>query len=59
MAFAPNPSSNLVIGASNLSASGEHSFFPGVITDVAVYDTALDFHTIQSHFMTMMTGDSM
>jgi hypothetical protein len=58
VSFAPNSSSNLVIGASNLPGPAEHFFFPGVITDVAIYNAALDFQTIQSHYTTMMTGYS-
>jgi hypothetical protein len=58
VAFAPNPASDLAIGASNLGA-GEAFFFPGVINDVAIYNVALDFPTIQSHYMVMMTGYSM
>jgi hypothetical protein len=27
-----------------------------LIDDVAVYDTALDFGTIQSHYLVMLTG---
>jgi hypothetical protein len=32
--------------------------FPGVIGDVAIYNDALDFATIQAHFAIAMTGFS-
>jgi Concanavalin A-like lectin/glucanases superfamily len=54
--YAASTESDLLIGASNFPGPAEHLFFPGVINDVAVYDTALDAHTIQSHYLTMMTG---
>lgn len=56
VAYAPNTASNLFIGASNLPGPAKHFFFPGVIGDVAVYDGALDFLTIQSHFKVMVLG---
>lgn len=59
VAYAPNPASDFLIGASNFPGPGEHLFFPGVINDVAIYNVALDFPTIQSHYMVMMTGYSM
>jgi hypothetical protein len=58
-AYVPNTTSDLTIGASNFPGPGERLFFPGVINDVAVYDVALDFSTIQAHYMVMMTGFSM
>jgi Concanavalin A-like lectin/glucanases superfamily len=54
--YAPNAQSDLLIGASNFPGPDRHAFFAGVINDVAVYDTALDFATIQSHYLVMLTG---
>jgi hypothetical protein len=59
VAYAPSTASDLLIGASNFPGPAEHLFFPGVINDVAVYDAALDSHTIQSHYLTMMTGHTL
>jgi hypothetical protein len=56
VAYAPNTSSDLIIGAANLPAPGERFFFPGVIQDVAIYDQALDFSTVQAHFFALMGG---
>ena len=42
-----------------LPGPAEHLFFPGVINDVAIYDAGLDAHTIQSHYLTMMTGHTL
>jgi hypothetical protein len=58
VAYMPNTQSDLGIGAATFPTPPRF-FFPGVINDVAVYDTALDFSTIQAHYMVMMTGFSM
>jgi hypothetical protein len=54
--YSPNTSSDLLIGASNLPGPGENFFFPGLIQDVAVYDQALDFSTVQAHVFALMSG---
>lgn len=54
--YAPNATSDLLIGASNFPGPNEHLFFPGVIQDVAIYDRALDFSTIQAHFFAVIGG---
>jgi hypothetical protein len=54
--YAPNASADFLIGASNSPGPAEHFFFPGIISDVAVYDAALDFATIQEHYAVMMMG---
>jgi hypothetical protein len=54
--YAPNTTAAFLIGASNSPGPAEHFFFPGVISDVAVYNVALDFHTIQQHYAVMMMG---
>jgi hypothetical protein len=54
--YAANVTSDLLLGASNFPGPGERFFFPGVITDVAVYNVALSSDTVRSHFSVLMTG---
>jgi hypothetical protein len=54
--YAPNTSADFLIGASNFPGPAEHFFFPGIISDVAVYNVALDFSKIQEHYAVMMMG---
>lgn len=53
--YVPNATGDLVIGAT-VPHPTRLFFFPGVIQDVAIYDQALDFLTIQSHFWVLMGG---
>ncbi len=55
LTYAPNTHVDLVIGATFPEPTREF-FFPGVIQDVALYDQALDFSTIQAHFYVLMGG---
>ncbi len=54
--YSPNTTVDLLIGATNFPGPAEQFFFPGVIQDVAIYDQALDFSTIQAHFFVVMAG---
>lgn len=55
--YAPNTSGDTIIGAAiDLPATDQRYFFPGVIQDVAIYDQALDFSTVQAHFFALMSG---
>jgi hypothetical protein len=55
--YQPNTVNELRIGAGNNDHPATYCF-PGRIQDVALYDAALDFTTIQSHFSVAMTGFS-
>jgi hypothetical protein len=54
----PTTKNELRIGAGANEEAVPQYDFPGVIQDVAIYDDALDFTTIQSHFSIAMTGFS-
>lgn len=59
--YLPNPANELRIGAGeneNTNAVTANYCFPGVIQDVAFYDAAVDFTTVQAHFAIAMTGFS-
>jgi Concanavalin A-like lectin/glucanases superfamily len=54
--YEPNTVADLLIGAANVPPPGPGLFFPGAIQDVAIYEQALDFSTIQAHFFAIMGG---
>jgi len=56
--YTPTTQNELRIGAGANEETVPLYNFPGVIQDVAIYDDALDFTTIQSHFSIAMTGFS-
>jgi len=56
--YTPTTTNELRIGAGANEETVPLYDFPGVIQDVAIYDDALDFTTIQSHFSIAMTGFS-
>ena len=55
--YKPNTVTELRIGAGDNDHAATYCF-PGEIQDVAFYNVALDFTTIQSHFSVAMTGFS-
>ena len=56
--FKPNTVTELRIGAGDNDHPAATYCFPGVIQDVAVYNAALAFTDIQSHYAVAMTGFS-
>ncbi len=54
--YTPTATHELRIGAGANEQTTAMYCFSGVIQDVAIYDDALDFATIQSHFAVAMTG---
>jgi hypothetical protein len=56
--YTPTTKNELRIAAGANEATPPKYWFPGVIQNVAVYDTPLAYGTIQSHFAMAMTGIS-
>jgi hypothetical protein len=58
-AYMPNTTNELRIGAGANEATPPLYFWNGVLDEVAVYNAALDFSTIQNHFEVAQSGFSL